>query len=130
RLADEAVNFIVDHRDGPFFLNMADYAVHTPIQGKPELVEKYRKKPSTSGQQNSEYAAMVESMDMLVGRIVHAVDSLGIGENTLIVFTSDSGGLLRVTDNTPLRSGKGFPYEGGIRIPFIVRHRGMVSPGQ
>lgn len=130
RLADEAVNFIVGHRDGPFFLNMADYAVHTPIQGKPELVEKYKNKPATGGQQNPEYAAMIESMDMLVGRIVRAVDSLGIGENTLIVFTSDNGGLLRVTDNAPLRSGKGFPYEGGIRVPLIVRQSGVVAAGQ
>lgn len=130
RLADEAVNFIVDHRDGPFFLNMADYAVHTPIQGKPELVEKYRNKPTATGQQNPEYAAMVESMDMLVGRIAYAVDSLGIAENTLIVFTSDNGGLLRITDNTPLRSGKGFPYEGGIRVPLIVRYAGTIAPRQ
>lgn len=130
RLADEAVNFIVDHHDGPFFLNMADYAVHTPIQGKPELVEKYRNKPVTTGQQNPEYAAMVESMDMLVGRIVNAVDSLGIGENTLIVFSSDNGGLLRVTDNAPLRSGKGFPYEGGVRVPLIVRQAGTIGAGE
>lgn len=130
RLADEAVGFIVNHSGKPFFLNMADYAVHTPIQGKPELVEKYERKPTTSGQQNPVYAAMVESMDALVGRILHAVDSLGIAENTLIVFSSDNGGLLSVTDNAPLRSGKGFPYEGGIRVPLIVRQTGKLAAGQ
>src|SRR5690606_19656144 len=72
----------------------------------------------------------VESMDGLVGRITRAVDSLGIGESTMIIFTSDNGGLLPITDNTPLRSGKGFPYEGGIRVPLIVRYTGQVGAGQ
>lgn len=129
RLADEAARFIFDHQDKPFFLNMADYAVHTPIQGKPELVEKYRNKPATN-HDNPTYAAMVESMDQLVGRIVHTVDSLGLGENTLIVFSSDNGGTLIATDNAPLRSGKGFPYEGGLRVPLIVRHTGQIPAGK
>jgi len=128
RLADEAANFIIANKDKPFFLNMADYAVHTPIQGKPELVEKYKNKTSTN-QDNPVYAALIESMDELVGTITRTIDSLGISENTLIVFTSDNGGLLRVTDNAPLRSGKGFPYEGGIRIPLVVRFTGKIPAG-
>lgn len=128
RLADEAANFIVANKDKPFFLNMADYGVHTPIQGKPELVEKYKNKPSTN-QDNPVYAALIESMDALVGKITRTIDSLGIGEKTLIVFTSDNGGLLRVTDNAPLRSGKGFPYEGGIRVPLVVRFTGKIPAG-
>ena len=128
RLADEAADFIITNQDRPFFLNMADYGVHTPIQGKPALVEKYKNKPATN-QDNPVYAALIESMDQLVGKITHTVDSLGIGENTLIIFTSDNGGLRRITDNAPLRSGKGFPYEGGIRVPLVVRFTGKVPAG-
>ncbi len=128
RLADEAANFIIANKDRPFFLNMADYGVHTPIQGKPELVEKYKNKASTN-QDNPIYAALIESMDELVGKIIRTVDRLGIGEKTLIVFTSDNGGLRQVTDNAPLRSGKGFPYEGGIRIPLVVRLVGKIPAG-
>lgn len=128
RLADEAASFIIANKDRPFFLNMSDYGVHTPIAGKPELVEKYKNKPTTQ-QDNPVYAALIEGMDELVGKITRTIDSLGLGENTLIVFTSDNGGLLRVTDNTPLRSGKGFPYEGGIRVPLVVRFTGRIPVG-
>lgn len=129
RLADEAAGFIIANQEGPFFLNMADYAVHTPIQGRPDLVEKYKNKPSVDGQDNPEYAALIESMDLLVGRIMSVLDSLGLASNTLLVFTSDNGGLASVTDNSPLRSGKGFPYEGGIRVPLIVRYPGKIPAG-
>lgn len=129
RLADEAAGFIIAHREEPFFLNMADYAVHTPIQGRPDLVEKYKQKAPAGGQDNPGYAALVESMDMLVGRIMHTLDSLDLTSNTLLIFTSDNGGQSRVTDNSPLRSGKGYPYEGGIRIPLIVRYPGKIAAG-
>lgn len=127
READEAVRFIREHRDRPFFLHMAHYAVHTPIQAKEELTTRYAAKPSTN-QDDPAYAAMVHSVDEAVGRILETIDELGIAERTLVVFTSDNGGLLGPTDNAPLRSGKGFPYEGGIRVPLIVRWPGMV-PG-
>lgn len=129
RLADEAANFIIAHKEEPFFLNMADYAVHTPIQGRPDLVEKYKHKPASGGQNNPEYAALIESMDMLAGRIMQTLDSLDLTSNTLLIFTSDNGGLAPVTDNSPLRSGKGFPYEGGIRVPLIVRFPGKIPAG-
>jgi arylsulfatase A-like enzyme len=120
READEAVKFIRRHKDKPFFLYMAHYAVHTPIQGKADLVAKYRAKKPTN-QKNPTYAAMVESVDDAVGKICSVLDELNLAERTIIFFTSDNGGLMSVTDNAPLRAGKGYPYEGGIREPLIVR---------
>lgn len=119
RLGDELINFITQHKDKPFFVNCASYAVHTPLEGKKELVEKYKQKKA--GEQNNPvYAAMIESLDQNVGKLVKALDSLHLLENTIIIFTSDNGGLLPVTNNLGLRSGKGYPYEGGIKIPLIV----------
>jgi arylsulfatase A-like enzyme len=126
READEAVKFIKDHADQPFFLYMAHYAVHTPIQGRADLVEKYEAKPPTH-QDNATYAAMIESVDHAVGRILASLDELGISDNTIVFFTSDNGGLLSKTSNSPLRQGKGHPYEGGIRVPAIIRWPGVVQ---
>ncbi len=128
READEAVKFITDHADKSFFLYMAHYAVHTPIQAKQNLTAKYQAKTATH-QKNAKYAAMVESVDHAVGKILDAVEQAGVADNTMIIFTSDNGGLVPVTSNLPLRSGKGYPYEGGIREPVIVRWPGVVKPG-
>jgi arylsulfatase A-like enzyme len=128
REGDEAVKFIRRHKDKPFFLYMAHYAVHTPIQARQELIEKYRGRPLL-GQKNPTYAAMVESVDDAVGKIMSALDDLDLAERTVIIFTSDNGGLLNVTNNAPLRSGKGYPYEGGIREPVIVRWPKVIKPG-
>ncbi len=128
READEAVKFITDHADKPFFLYMAHYAVHTPIQAKQNLTAKYQAKTATH-QKNAKYAAMVESVDHAVGKILDAVEQAGVADNTMFIFTSDNGGLVPVTSNLPLRSGKGYPYEGGIREPVIVRWPGVVKPG-
>ncbi len=128
REGDEAAQFIKDHRDRPFFLYMAHYAVHTPIQGREDLVEKYKKKTPTN-QKNPTYAAMVESVDNAVGQIMKTLDEANLTDNTLVIFTSDNGGLLGPTHNAPLRSGKGFPYEGGIREPLIVRWPKIVKAG-
>lgn len=126
READEAVKFIRQHKNKPFFLYMAHYAVHTPIQGKKDLIEKYKAKTPTD-QKNPVYAAMVESVDDAVGKIIDALDELDLHDNTIVIFTSDNGGLIGPTSNKPLRSGKGFPYEGGIREPVIVRWPKAVS---
>ena len=122
RECDEAVRFIKKNRQKKFFLNFANYAVHTPIQAKPSLLDKYKTKIQSldTKQKNAAYATMVESVDQAVGRIITILKEEGIFERTLIIFTSDNGGLLGVTNNAPLRSGKGYPYEGGIRVPLII----------
>jgi arylsulfatase A-like enzyme len=113
---------------------MSHYAVHTPIQSKTELRDKYTAKPKTN-QTSPTYAGMVESVDHAVGTIINTLNELDLTENTLIIFTSDNGGASHVrvdggaaTDNAPLRRGKGFPYEGGIRVPWIVTWPGRIKP--
>ncbi len=128
READEAVAFIRRNRNRPFFLYLAHYAVHTPIQAKPEVAARYAAKTPTN-QKNPDYAAMVESVDDAVGRVLGTLDQLGLSSRTLVIFTSDNGGLLGPTDNAPLRSGKGYPYEGGIRVPLIASWPGKIPPG-
>ncbi len=131
RLTDEAIKFISGNADGPrpFFLYLPHYAVHTPIQAKPEKIAKYKSRPADRGQDNATYAAMIESTDDGVGRILAKLDELKIADNTLVVFFSDNGGHGGVTSNAPLRGAKGMLYEGGIREPMIVRWPGKVKPG-
>lgn len=128
READEAVAFIRDHADRPFFLYLAHYAVHTPLQARQDLFDKYKTKPTTH-QKNPIYGAMVENVDQALGKVLDVLDELRLSENTLVIFTSDNGGLLGPTSNIPLRAGKGYPYEGGIREPLIIRWPGVVEPG-
>ncbi len=131
RLTDEAIRFITAQRGKPFFLYLSHYAVHTPIQAKPALTAKYQDKPGSKGQASPVYAAMVDSVDQSVGRIMDTLDRFDLTGRTIVIFFSDNGGLLRpaATSNAPLRSGKGFPYEGGVREPLIVRWPGVVEPG-
>jgi len=128
RLADEAAAFMKANCDGPFMLFLWHYTVHWPMEAKPEVLEKYltRKGP---GLKDARYAAMIESMDAAFGRVLAAIDELRLTERTLVVFMSDNGGYMGVADNRPLRLGKGYLYEGGIRVPLIVRWPGVVNPG-
>jgi arylsulfatase A-like enzyme len=126
RLADEAISFVQNHRDRPFFLNWWPYSVHYPMQAREELIAKYRERKGP-GIKDPVYAAMIEGMDTEIGRFLQALDDADLRDNTLVIFKSDNGGYNG--DNRPLRGFKGMLYEGGIRIPWMVRWPGMVQPG-
>jgi arylsulfatase A-like enzyme len=117
-IMEKTIDF-VDTISSPFFLYYASYAVHTPINPVKSLIEKYKQKPGSNGQNNAEYATMVENLDRNIGLLITKMKNKGILDNTLIVFTSDNGGLYGITKQQPLRAGKGSYYEGGIREPFF-----------
>lgn len=161
RLGDEAANLIMENDDTPFFMNMWFYSVHTPIQAKPEKIAKYEKKAKEMGldkiealvegdyfpsehkkdkrmirrviQSDPVYAAMIEHLDENVGKILDALDKKGIADNTIVIFTSDNGGLSTAegspTCNFPLSEGKGWMYEGGTREPMLLRWPAVVEAG-
>jgi arylsulfatase A-like enzyme len=161
RLTDEAIALVEHADDRPFFLNLWHYAVHIPIQSPPELVEKYRRKAAKQGlhhvsafevgeptpvwhnraapvirrtvQSDPAYAAMIENLDTNVGRLLDALDRCGKADNTIVISTSDNGGLATAegspTSNLPLRNGKGWMEEGGVREPLIIRWPGRIQPG-
>lgn len=154
RLARDTATFIDEHKDEPFLAYLAFYSVHTPLMGRPDLVEKYKEKAeAVEGeefadeeqvigkkprkvrvlQKHAVYAAMVEAMDQAVGNVLKQIEDSGLEDNTIVVFTSDNGGLSTSegspTSNLPLRGGKGWVYEGGVREPWIVRYPGVTKPG-
>jgi len=130
----EAVDFIRRHKGGPFFLYLSHYAVHTRLNGKPDLVAKYEAKPGAgkgfrARKNNPHLAAQLETIDEGVGMIAKTLDDLGLARDTILVFTGDNGGESNVTSNAPLRAGKSTLYEGGIREPLLVRRPGTVPAG-
>jgi len=153
RLTDEAIKWLDANRSKPFLLYLSHYAVHTPIQSKQELTDKYKAKagklPKTDGanftpvygkyrtkmvQDDAAYAGMVQSVDESVGRVMAKLEELGVADNTIVIFMSDNGGLSTQagdapTSNLPLRAGKGWLYEGGIREPMIIKWPGVAKPG-
>lgn len=139
-LSNKAVNFINQNKEKPFFLCVHHFGVHSPYEAKKELIERFQKKQGVGNHNNPTYAAMLFSVDESVGRILKTLDDLNLSKNTLVIFTSDNGGVggytregIRQggdkTDNTPLRGGKGMLYEGGIRVPYIFRMPGTINPG-
>jgi arylsulfatase A-like enzyme len=153
RLTDETISFIKNNKNQPFFAYLSFYTVHLPMQGKPEKVEKYRNKLTQMNYTGAEfikkgdtfykewqnmphYAAMVESLDENVGRLLRFLEQENLSENTIVVFTSDNGGMSTSnqtdnipTTNLPLRTGKGYLYEGGIREPLIFYSPGKIEAG-
>ncbi len=152
REGDEAVNYIRTNKDKPFYLNLWHYAVHTPLQAKKEMEQKYlnktkadktmpdwiaekddmnahfRSREPLNGQRNPTYAAMIESIDLAFGRIMKTLEEEGILNNTIIVFTSDNGGHIVATDNSPAKMGKGHASEGGIRVPLAIWFPEQIKP--
>tara|TARA_B100001559_G_C16460342_1_gene603752 strand:+ start:90 stop:1460 length:1371 start_codon:yes stop_codon:yes gene_type:complete len=130
RLADEAIAFISEQKskDKPFFVALWNYTVHWPMEAPDKLVEKYKNLP-VKGYRDHRYAAMIEAMDIAIGKVLKSLDDLDIAEETLVIFTSDNGPFGGVGDASPLRADKGHLYEGGIRVPLIVRWPGKVEAG-
>jgi len=121
----KAIQFIKS-TEQPFLLYYAPYAVHTPIQPVDSLIYKYEDKSTKNGQKNIKYASMIDNLDRNIGLLISTLNDLGIIDNTFIVLTSDNGGLFGITDQSPLRAGKGSYYEGGIRVPFAFVWKGEI----
>ncbi|MHC4867139.1 MAG: sulfatase [Planctomycetota bacterium] len=131
RLTDEALKFIEDCRDKPFFLYLSHWSVHSPFKAKKDKIEKYEAKKEREGEKhiNPVYAAMVESADESVGRVMDKLQEKGLADRTVVIFMSDNGGVKKVTSMSPLRGEKSMYYEGGIRVPLIIKAPGLTRPG-
>lgn len=139
-LTDRAVDFIARHKERPFFLCLHHFGVHSPYQAKPAMIAKFQDKPPVGGHHDPTYAAMIASVDESVGRVLKSLDETGLADDTLVIFASDNGGVggyrregltktREITDNAPLRGGKGMLYEGGIRVSYIFRWAGKIPAG-
>lgn len=137
-LTRKALGFLEEHQHESFYLQLSYYTPHTPLQAPGPLVQKYQQKAGEGGHNNPTYAAMIESLDSGVGQLMQKLDDLGIAENTIFIFYSDNGGVGgydflnradgNITDNTPLKGGKTTFYEGGIRVPLVIRWPQVIEP--
>ena len=128
RIGDETVKFIEDNQNSLFFAYVPFYSVHTPIQSKEQYRKKYLNKTPGKYHNRPDYAAMIQSLDENVGKILKKIDELSLSEKTLIIFTSDNGGIRDISDQFPLRAGKGSYYEGGIKVPLIFSWKNKIKP--
>ncbi len=128
RITKEAITFVEKYRDTTFFLYLPFYTVHTPIMGKEELIKKFKDKKGSNGQNRPDYAAMVASMDENVGKLLSSLKANGLEKNTMVIFTSDNGGIRAISEQNPLRAGKGSYYEGGIRVPLLIKWPERIKP--
>ena len=127
RIGDEVVKFIDLNKENHFFAYVPFFSVHTPIQSKPDYQKKYSNKDSNEFHNRADYAGMIQSLDENVGKIIDKIDSLNLSKNTLIIFTSDNGGIRAISNQYPLRAGKGSYYEGGIKVPMIFSWQGKID---
>lgn len=125
-IMSETLQFL-DTVNSPFFLYYAPYAVHTPIHPVKKLLPNYKDKPAWQGQNNADYATMVENLDNNIGQLISLLRNRELLKNTLIIFTSDNGGLYGITKQKPLKAGKGSYYEGGIRVPYFFVWEGKIA---
>ncbi|MEX2216121.1 MAG: sulfatase [Phycisphaeraceae bacterium] len=128
RLADETIAFMRERKNKPMFICLWTYNPHFPFEAPADLIEHYKGKEGP-GLKNAIYGAQLEATDRAIGRVLDEVDRLKLAENTLVIFTSDNGGWMGATDNRPLRAGKGYLYEGGLRVPLIIRWPGVTKAG-
>ena len=129
RLGDEVVKFIEKNKGNNFFAYVPFFSVHTPIQSKSEYEKKYRNKESNEYHNREDYAGMIQSLDENIGKILEKIDKLNLSKNTLIIFTSDNGGIKAISNQYPLRAGKGSYYEGGIKVPMIFSWPEKIQAG-
>ena len=127
RLTNEAINFIDNNKEERFFLHLAYYSVHTPIQSKIEYSNYFKDKSSDENHNRPDYAGMIRSLDENIGKVLAKIEELNLSEETLIIFTSDNGGIRSISNQNPLRAGKGSYYEGGIRVPMIFSWKGKLE---
>tara|TARA_B100001059_G_C17826339_1_gene581621 strand:- start:2002 stop:3477 length:1476 start_codon:yes stop_codon:yes gene_type:complete len=129
RIGDEVVKFIEKNKENNFFAYVPFFSVHTPIQSKSEYKKKYRNKESNEYHNREDYAGMIQSLDENIGKILDKIEKLNLSKNTLIIFTSDNGGIRAISNQYPLRAGKGSYYEGGIKVPMIFSWPEKIKAG-